>query len=361
MNILIKRFILCFVIFLLFITFFLHGKTDFKQLDQWSHDTQISARVNGSIIDANGNLVVFFRGPGLHYVIDKNTITQFGPFGNAPSDISGAFALFNYADGDIAVLEGWGKTKIFTPKNKTYVWRATKWYKQDYRTHIAKEGIFYKNKLFLAGKGFVRTKEDYVAPKKDINMKHSVFFLRVYDENGKPLKQLLTEEIETLDRFVDMSYYLTSYKDRIYYLREDKLQVKIICPEKLEVVKEISLQAPEFHKKMPADYFAYKKYKGDEYAFKKDLEHWRTSYGRISNALVDGDTLVLQIRTCNEKMKRYALLFYNAETFKLEKTVVTDDYLLAAKNGRYYLYADGNPGRDKNTEKCKINVCSFSK
>jgi hypothetical protein len=76
---------------------------------------------------------------------------------------------------------------------------------------------------------------------------------------------------------------------------------------------------------------------------------------------VDGDYLVVQIRTCRDDMKKFALLFYSAKTFKLEKTVFLNDFLLGARAGKFYFFANGNPGRDEDTEEIVINVYAFEK
>jgi hypothetical protein len=82
-------------------------------------------------------------------------------------------------------------------------------------------------------------------------------------------------------------------------------------------------------------------------------------YSRINYVLVSGKSLVLQIRTCNDKMKKFALLFYNAETFKLENTVFTSDLLLGAKDGKFYFAAGGDPGRDHENDELVINICTL--
>ena len=65
------------------------------------------------------------------------------------------------------------------------------------------------------------------------------------------------------------------------------------------------------------------------------------------------------MRTCEAKLKKFALLFYNAENFKLERTIFTNDLLLGAKDGKYYFYANGDPGRDEEAEEFIIHIYSF--
>ncbi len=336
----------------------LHCEPEFKLVEKWPSNVEILLDIHTAIVDSNDNLVSFFSGGGLHFVINKNSITKFGPHGQGPSDIFGAFALYNYKKGEIAVIEWFDKIKVFAFTNGTYVWKETKWLKKVLNQHIPRAALFYENKLFIAGKGYVLIKEDYEGKRRK---RHGIFFLRVYDDNGKSLKNFFNSETDKADRFDDMAYHLTSFKNKIYYFREDRLAVKIVCPKKLEFEKEVPLEAPGFYKKMPENFYEAKR--RSDIKARKDSEHWKTGYSRINHALVEGDYLVLHIRTCNEKLKRYALLFYNASTFELEKTVYTDDWLLAAKNGRYYCYAGGNPRFDEaeDIETLKINVYSFEK
>jgi hypothetical protein len=82
----------------------------------------------------------------------------------------------------------------------------------------------------------------------------------------------------------------------------------------------------------------------------------------ITEAAVDGNWLVVQVRTCSAKEKKFALLLYNVENnFKLEKNVFTDDFLLDVKDGKYYCFANGDPGRDDDTDQCIINIYSWEK
>jgi hypothetical protein len=139
---------------------------------------------------------------------------------------------------------------------------------------------------------------------------------------------------------------------------ENELKVYVVSTKTLEIIKEVQLEIPPFYKKMPESFYAWKEYK-DRSELPLDIEKWDMGYSSIQGIAVDGNYLVVQIRTPVEKMKKFALLFYNAETFKLERTVFLDDYLLDVKDGKYYCYANGNPGRDENTDECIINIYSF--
>jgi hypothetical protein len=126
----------------------------------------------------------------------------------------------------------------------------------------------------------------------------------------------------------------------------------------LEFVKEWNLEIHAFYKKMPENYFMMPK-PGDSRSFMGVIEDWKTTYSRITEAAIEDSYLVLQIRTCNKKQKKFAMLFYNVDTLKLEKTIFTDDFFIGARDGRYYFYANGNPSRDEGTDECIINIYAF--
>ena len=69
--------------------------------------------------------------------------------------------------------------------------------------------------------------------------------------------------------------------------------------------------------------------------------------------------MVLQVRTCSKELKKFAMLFYNVDTLKLEKTVFTDGFFIGARDGKYYFYHNGNPGRDEGVDECIIDVYAF--
>ena len=111
---------------------------------------------------------------------------------------------------------------------------------------------------------------------------------------------------------------------------------------------------------MPDNFYVWKKYNNPKDNILNDIESWNMGYSKITNALVDGKYLIIQIRTCNTDLKKFALLFYNANNFKLEKTFFTDDFLMGVKNGKLYCFSNGDPGRDDDTDKCVINILEIT-
>ena len=103
----------------------------------------------------------------------------------------------------------------------------------------------------------------------------------------------------------------------------------------------------------------FKKYKTGILEFKKDIEKWYTQYSRINRVEVVGDKLVLQVRTCDEKLKKFALLVYRTDTFKHLDTILVDDLLVASRGEKLYFWQGGDPGLDENTEQAFIKIYKF--
>ncbi|MGE5344113.1 MAG: hypothetical protein ACM3SY_21820 [Candidatus Omnitrophota bacterium] len=301
-------------------------------------------------IDKDNELVgSFYKSPLL--LISGKKIVKFAPYGEGPSDLTNIAALFDYK-GDLAAVERAEKMKIFTKKDGTYVWKETKWIKRGKLLHAVKNGIFFDNKFFLAGL------EDLFYKNKKYR---EVCFLRVLDEKGNLIKQLIKKTVQNNFDWLNINYYITGFKkDRVFFLRENELMVTLISSKTLETVKEIPLETPSFYKKMPKDFYLMEDNFQPINELIRNIENWSMSYSRITNCCTTDKHLVLQIRTCNDKMQKFALLFYNAETFKLENTVFIDDFFLGYKDGKYYFFANGDPGRDDNTDDCIINIYAFT-
>jgi hypothetical protein len=323
------------------------GAEGFSLVEQWHHDTEIFGHVRHSIVDTDNHIVGdFFKMPD--QLISPQSVTAFAPRGQGPGDLMNSMALFPYR-GDIAIVEMAGKIKVFRKKEGTYVWKKTVWLKRGRYAHIVRGGIFWANKWFLTGFNFL-----------GMEKKTGRFaLLTVYDEAGEHLKNLLKVEYSGPNRLTELDYYIVGVDDRVFFLAENELKVKVIAADALKVIKEAPLKVPEFYKKMPADFYIFKRYDDPSENFSRDIEHWKTSYSRITGVVVDGNNLVLQVRTCRDKLKRFALLFYNIDNFKLERTVFIDDFLLGAREGKFYCYANGNPGWDEGADQCIINIYGF--
>ncbi len=338
------------LILLLALNSVLAGTPAFKQVDQWKHDIDPLRFIIRSVIDADGDVVISAFGPG-RYVISPKRAVPYGKMGQGPSDLTTLSAIFPYRN-NMAFVERPDKVKIFSKKDGSYVWKETVWLKRSRYFQAIRDGIFFHNKWVLAG-----------VESLDYNTKiFKVAHMRILDEKGNFIKHLVKVNYPDFKRCEDFFYFLLPHRDRILYLVENRLAVKVISPVELVVLEEIPLKAPGFYKKMPDDFFLNKKEHGDAQSLLKDTEHWKTSYSAITKATVEGSHLVVQLRTCTDKLKKFALLFYDIDHhFKLVRTVFIDDLFLGSKDGKYYFFANGNPGWDDDTDACIINIYRFEK
>jgi hypothetical protein len=347
-----KSLLLFGVLLLLLSPLFSQSSGAFKQIDQWKHEGVFGINAF-SFIDAQNRLVAGFAKSG-NKIISRDKIIDFAPRGEGPDDITYYYTVFLYK-GDLGFLERPEKIKIFTQKGETYIGKESKWLKRGPYYHRIKNGIFYDNKFFFVGMEGIPPENE----PRNYNYPE-YYYLKVYSDNGDALKQLIRKKVTPPSLFIYMESHVTGHHtDRVFVMVENELKVYVVSTKTLEIVKEVPLEIPPFYKKMPESFYAWKEYKNMISELPIDVEKWNTGYSSIQKIAVDGNYLVVQIRTPVEKMKKFALLFYHAETFKLERTVFLDDLLLDVKGGKYYCFANGNPGRDENTDECIINIYSF--
>jgi len=329
--------------------FNLSAAAKLDRIDQWKHKGIILGAVHRCYADKDGELILLY-GKSQRALVSKEKFTPFAFFGQAPSELEFLYTFFPCGD-DLIFVERPAKIKIFTKKDGAYVWKKTVWQKESV-TLRPFNGVYFDNKIFYTGLHSVKAGPQLV---------WDVFHVYVYDTNGKPLKKLIYKKYPEPSRLYQMTYHLMPYRtDRLFFIPSNELKVSVISSKTLELVKEVPLKIPPFYKKMP-DNFYYRteeEYNSQKYDFHIDLETWAKGYSRITNIAVDKKYLVIQVQTCSDKLKHFALLFYNAETFNLENTIFTDDLLLDIRDGKYYFSETGVPWFDKeDCEDCIINVC----
>jgi len=322
-----------------------------KQLllsETWLHGEQITGRVFFSMIDRDNCVIGAFYKDG-NLIITPKKVIHFAPQGQGPGELMDLLALFPFKEG-IALVERPDVVKIFRKKDETYVYIKSIYFERDPFPHFIQNGLYLNNKFFLAGVNILSQE------KKSLK----VSFLKVYDEEGKPIKDLLIKEYKQPDQSYRMDYFILQNEEELLFLGENALEIIVIDLDDLKIIKKIELTKPEFYKKMPDDFYKFKShYTPDQ--FMSDTEKWKTSYSIITKAIIEGENLVLQIRTCDKELKKFALLFYDLDSYKLNQTLFTDDLLLGSKNGIYYFYSDGDPGLDLEAINTTIKLYSLGK
>ena len=345
-----KKLIVLIVVFGLSISIRGLGAKEFKQIDQWNHgDQEIYGYIGMPLITKDREIIVGVARQGCA-LIAKDRVDLFATMGEGPNQVWLVSASALYGN-DIAYIHSGLVIKIFTKKDNTYKESKKRWFKRGYYPPLARDALFTGNKWFLAGLTAQRKgKSGFINA-----------LLLVYDDEGKPLKTLIEKELRRRHDFGNMDYYIVADKEakkRVFLMSEHELKAYEVSTDKLELVKEWVLETPGFYKEMPEDYFMMQK-PGDPRSLSSVLAEWKTTYSRISEAAVEDGYLVLQVRTCSKELKKFAMLFYNVDTLKLEKTVFTDGFFIGARDGKYYFYHNGNPGRDEGVDECIIDVYAF--
>ncbi len=326
------------------------GKVEFRQIKQWNHgNKELYEVLYCTVITNDGNVVIRPGAKKESVLITPEETVFFAPMGQGPSDIYLPISACNYSEG-IAYLEFQKKIKIFSKKNNTYTWKETIWLKGQFAP-MGRDILFYNGKWFIAGSNA----QAYDSRKKI----RTDFLLEVFNNKGEIVKGFF--HIQYKDKVDNGSkdYFLALNQSHIFFMIENELKTVEIDADELKILREIDLEIPEFYKKMPGDFYILKEYHMDTNRFMKDTELWKIAYSSITNIDTCDAFLVVQVRTCSDKMQKYAVLFYDVNTLKLKKTFFTGDFFIGAKNGFYYFYANGNPGYDEEADKCIINLYSF--
>lgn len=327
------------------------GKGEFKQIQQWNHgNKELYSVIGCSVINNDGHILLRAGKQMKSIYITPTAVVDFGFLGQGPSDLYMPMSSCNYRE-DIAYIEMTSKIKIFTQKDNTYAWKETKSFKNP-MTPICRDMLFYNDKWFIAG---------VITQSWDIHKKkNSLFRFYAFDNKGERLKGLLPVQAQSVFGPGSLDYFLSLHKGKIFLMVENELKVFEIDADKIEVLREIVLEVPSFYIKMSPDFYSKKVSIKSISDIAIDVEKWKTSYSIITNTAVDNGYLAVQVRTCSDKLKKFALLFYNADTLKLEKTFFINDFFIGAREGIYYFYANGNPGYDEETDACVINLYSFA-
>jgi len=326
-----------------------------ERVDQWKFDHDPIVFISDTFISKNNTIIGYFRDENIAEVTPKG-IKQVIGIGEGPDQVIFPCLIFRYGDGDdIAVSDLANRIKIFYRKDRGFTSKKSFWYKVDSFALVARECVFSDNKFFITGTNIIS--QNKIGSK--------VALITIFNEKGKQLKVLLEKKLSAQQRYDLMYYHIINLKKGLLaFIPENEPTVTLISPKSMEVVKQVPLTIPSFYKKMPGDFYTIKKKikPGDSGAFiLQMLETFRTGYSRINNLNFDQNWLILQMRTCDKKLKRYAILVYNADTFKLEHTLYTDDYLVGVKDGKFYCFANGNPGWDGEIDDVVFNIYQLKK
>lgn len=326
----------------------LFSEYEFQVVEKWNIKQDFIGYVCFSMIDKDGHVVGLFH-KGNPILLTPQRVVNIADWGQGPNEISDMQCFLDLGE-DIGLLELPTKLQVYSKKGDQYSWKKNLSFKQPKLSFVIKSGIFYDRKYFFAGWG-VASKDNFLV--KSYN-------LEVFNENGQPIKNLIFQDIAAKERrqVQFMAYHIAAHKGFVYYMPEYEFTVSVISAKDVAVVKTGKLAPPSFYKPLPDDFYSFKKVAVPAKDLLKNLDYWAVGYSRISRIAIDGGNLVLQARTCDPKLKKFCLMFYDVNTFKLVNQIFTDDYFLGVRNGKYYFFAGGDPEYDE-LEEYVIYVYQF--
>lgn len=323
----------------------------FQVIEEWKHDANIFGNIWHATIDNDGHVVAAFFKTGL-LMISPETVSIIAPFGQGKGDIENFMSVFPYKN-DIAVVEKPWKLKVFSKINGSYAEKEIVQLNTGKYFFIIDAGLFTHDKWVLAGEG--RQNFDPKLLK--------LYFVKFYNANGDGLVETVKKQMTHPVVYNLMNHYLAADEKshRVFYIREDQLLLTTLDAQTMNVLKTTNLEIPRAYQEMPEEFYTIEKVRAAGLKLIQVINTWNMSYSSITKMLLHDNDLIIQIRTPAKGPKKFALLFYNKDSLKLEKNIPIDDLLLGAKDGKYYFYADGNPTLDDDTDACTIRIYQWIK
>jgi len=318
---------------------------EIKFLKQWIHNADIVGEISHCLLDKDSNIILVHR-PGISLVSENNFVT-FADWGQGPDQIENVFAICDYR-GDLAVFELKNKIKVFKKEGEIYRGSNKQWLKINPGKYLLRDAFYARNRFFLGG---------LFPIKKEKKKIYAALMLAYNDATGQEEKNFaFVYYPQPSDHYIIRKHFAV-YGDDLFFLSQNEMKLYIISLTDLVLEKTVELKPPKFYIPMPKTFFILKNYK-DDTDYWKTIVTWMTSYSAVTRMVVlQNGYLILQIRTCNPKLNKFALLFYNMNNnFALENIIYTNDLLLAGEKDLLYFFNGGDPMVDEEANKVIINV-----
>lgn len=318
---------------------------EIKLLKQWRHDCDLGGEISHCLLDHDDNILLVHR-PGISLVNEKQFV-NFAQWGQGPNEIDNVYAMCEYQDG-LAVFESLNKLKLFKKSAAGYYGGNRKWIKSNPSSYYLKDAFFVKDRFFLGGLVIKSRQKD----------KLNGALLKVYnDKSGQSEESLIPVQYPEPSRYSEIRKHFAMDGDHFFFLSQHEMKAYQISLNKIALEKTIELEIPEFYVPMPKSFFIYKKYKDDNGLW-NDIVNWLTSYSAVTRMTVlQGGYLVIQVRTCNTKLQKFALLIYNIRNdFSLDKVIYMNDFLLAGRKDLLYCIHNGDPMEDEEANRLIVDV-----
>ncbi len=347
--------IIYFILFFIIFSFGLKAEIILKKTDEWKSDYLEHEWYRGSFINEKGDMIIMFKKDGI-FRITKGKLKKVAREGQGPGEVLFVASLCKLYNG-FADIENYKKIQVFEfdPINNRYDWKKNIWREEKLCEQFVSNSLFIDNKWILSGG--VYSHENMRGEKEDIL---SPYFLRILNNKGKLIKQLVRLKFNKFIRNYLFDSFLSYDKDNIYLVIESMLKIYVINRKKMLLKKIIELHVPECYKKIPKGFYAFKRKREERRGIRFLYEEWKTNYSIITNFKLIKNYFVLEIRNFGKNRdKKFVLLFYDKKTLKLKKTFRTNDFLLDIKGNRFYFYKNGIPPYDDEADSLSINIYEF--
>jgi len=312
------------------------------EVDKWRYpEIKLHGYIFDARIDDDDNLILMFFKDGI-FVVSKSAAYPISRYGQGPGEITNWRTMY-LNQVHLVDVETSGKLLFFKKVGSLYKYDKVEWIK-GLNNVFVKSAEQHNSRWFFTGFCY----DNEAALKKGKLAGH---FISVF-ENGNLKVKLLYREFPQKYYAHLIRTFIREKDDRFYVMIETEPKIYILDPQKLEITKEVKLQMPDNF--IPAKEKTF--LRRPDKPVPLQYEEWELSYSRVENFLVSNDYLIVQIRNPFGQKGKFELLFYNPESFVLEKSLFINDVLLAEKNGAYYFLENGDPGLDEEAEKLIINV-----
>lgn len=317
----------------------LYGVRLKKSPDEWRHPLRLSGMLLYSLLDSQGDLLLFFINEGLFMVNDRQCIS-ISPRGEGPNEWTSSVRGLCLVDSRLVMLEVSGRIKFFEKRDKRYQCLETKWIKSS--VPFLSKNIFHDGeKMYQIGMEMRRSEK----------LPYEAHRLIVYD--GRTLKEeaiLLLESFSSDNRFYETALFPVYCQGKMFLVKETDLSLIEVSGGATLQVKKRKLQMPKSYRVMPKNFYQYKKY-AENRLFVKDIKEWSMSYSAVTNVVIVGERLVVQIRVFDDPVNKFLLLVYNLGSFfSLEQVIPVDDFLLGAHRNVLYCFKGGSPLLDEKAD-----------
>lgn len=317
--------------------------SDYIMIDRWHFtDVFLTGYIWDAFIDADGDLALMTFRDGIH-IISSSGVENITRLGQGPGDMQHWAAMF-HENPYLINIENTGKLVYFKKDNNSYRYEKTSWLKYDFKYPYVKGALLRDGKWYLSGFSSSRGKRaDHVGG----------YFLSIY-ENGKQIERLFYRDFKGVYRGPYLlRAHIRLHGQHVWMMLASEPKINIIDATRDAQTREVSLRMPEFYKPIP-DYLPFERHPID--SMPKIYEKWELSYSRNETFLVNEKHLILQVRTVDPSMPKYALLFFSSKDFTLERTYFCNDRLLAEKDGYFYFFENGDPGFDEEVSCVSIKI-----